>query len=791
MYSESAFRFMRCLGVIVLLTAALLFAGCDDSSPEPPVGDGDVDIAEHDADDMTDGDADSDPVNDGDSDDSADSGDNEEAGEVDETPDTEPDIDVDGDEADLIDEDMPVDGDDTPDGDLEEDIDRESSEEVEISDEESEASETVQIDLPRPPDMTACIGNTCSRNEDCCGDSYCARPATAESGLCQPLEVVISGYWRWFAKSPAGDVLAGILSDRVYLWDAETLEPLDILNSSVPVSGAAFSPDGSLLVTIGANAYVRVWDVATRAIISAFTGDQIVRFPFFLNDNQTLVFTNHMGGLSFWNARTGEKLEDTWQLQPGGGLVYSMTISPDRSMLAVYWPGNTVDIYRVSDRQLLHSVTPDITPRGFFRLLYSPDSSLLVVGDGSGVIAWDTATGETAWSISLGDASFKECIFSDNGDFLYYATVSDGLWQMLRWDCVAETETTVISPRNEGYFTLGLALSSEEQRMAMVGWPGQYRTYTIADGVLQNGYEYPFMNGGNVQTMAISPQGGHAAFGTMDGTRVLNIPDWDTLQVLEDIEDSADFLGFSPDDAYLIGSDYYLDTTVRWNLTDGSADWTVNDFSALTISPDASQVVGWDGEKLVVLNGETGQTITDIALDNAPAMFRFCGDGSAAVVAYRGSTAAVETTSWEAGSPVAFPENLSALQFSPDCTHMVAVDLDAENDSYGLYLLRVSDGAVLGSYTSSYEMEYASKSRAAFSPDGSILAASVGSNDYNGPIPIHLFSVPDMTLLGTLKGTSSTVFTLAFSADGRTLYSLKENSGVRVWDISSFIAQSP
>ena len=791
MYSESAFRFMRCLGVIVLLTAALLYAGCDDGTPEPTPGDGDIDVTEYVADDITDGDVDSDPVSDGDSDDSADSGDNEEAGEVDETPDTEPDTEVDGDEADLIDDDMPVDGDDTPEGDLEEDIDGESSEEVEISEEESETSETVQIDLPRPPDMTACIGNTCSRNEDCCGDSYCARPATAESGLCRPLEVVTNGYWRWFAKSPAGDVLAGILSDRVYLWDAETLQPLDILNSSVPVSGAAFSPDGSLLVTIGGRLYVQVWDVATRTLVSTFTANLRNPLPHFLNDNQTLVFASDTGGLYFWDALTGELLEDTWQLQPGGWPVYSIAMSPDRSMLAVYWPGNVIDIYRVSDRQLLHSVTSDNSPRGSLRLLFSPDSSLLAAGAGNGIIAWDTATGETAWSISLGDAYFKECIFSDNGDYIYYATVFDGLWQMLRWDCVAETETTVISPRNEGYFTLGLALSSDEQQMAMVGWPGQFRTYTLADGVLQNGYEYPFMNGGNVQTMAISPLEEHAAFGTIDGTRVLNIPDWDTLQVLEDIEDSVDFLGFSPDDAYLIGSDYYVDTTVRWNLADGSADWTVRDFSAWAISPDASLVVGWDGEQLVVLNGETGQTITDIALDNAPAMFRFCGDGSAAVVAYHGSTAAVDTTSWEAGSPVAFSEDLSALQFSPDCTHMVAVDVDASNDSYSLHILQVSNGAELGSYTSSYEMEYVSKSRAIFSPDGSILAASVGSSDFTGSIPIHLFSVPDMTLLGTLEGTSSTVYALAFSVDGHTLYSLKENSGIRVWDISSFIPQSP
>lgn len=125
-----------------------------------------------------------------------------------------------------------------------------------------------------------------------------------------PLEVssrdVASAQFSALAVSPKGDLVAwshGDATTNIWLASIDTGKPLGELKGHTEwVEGLAFSSDGELLASAGADRIIRVWNVAEQKQIRRFHGhrDEVWRVSF-LPDDKTLVSGGKGGSVRLWS----------------------------------------------------------------------------------------------------------------------------------------------------------------------------------------------------------------------------------------------------------------------------------------------------------------------------------------------------------------------------------------------------------------------------------------------------------------------------------------------------------
>ena len=201
------------------------------------------------------------------------------------------------------------------------------------------------------------------------------------------------------------------------VWDAVTGEVLRTLSGhTVDVWSVAIAPDGSRLVTTGADARAIVWDTRTGEQLLDLGIDEGTFGASFSPDGERLVVGSIGGQVRILDTRSGEELESLRggpfcepMFSPDGARVAAAACSQETGADGAVWNSTT-------GRRTLPLAFRD--PHGVYGVVFSPDGTRLAIRDGGLVHVIDSVTREELVTLAGHAGGVLGVAFSRDGSRL-------------------------------------------------------------------------------------------------------------------------------------------------------------------------------------------------------------------------------------------------------------------------------------------------------------------------------------------------------------------------------------
>ncbi|HEY2620954.1 MAG TPA: TIR domain-containing protein [Acetobacteraceae bacterium] len=541
-------------------------------------------------------------------------------------------------------------------------------------------------------------------------------------------------------------------------------ERLRLVGHLAALYGAAFSPDGTRIVTASADRTARIWSTTAGQELVLLRGHrEWVRSAAFSADGARIVTASGDRTARIWNGTTGEELAI---FEGHESRVLCARFSPDGARIIAGLADGTARLWDADSGAELRSFTghEDLV----LGTAFSPDGARIVTAGRDGTARlWDATTGQVIAVLNGHADAVGTAAFSPDGARVVTASEDR---TARTWDAVTGRELAVL--RGHRNVVESAAFSPGGDRIVTGSWDRTARLWDAATGreiAVLTGHEH------RLRSACFSPHGARIVTASDDGTaRIWDAAPGQATAPLHGHEGWLRSASFSPDGTRIITASFDR-TAGLWDATNGHRIAALRGHDhwvqSAAFSPDGARVVTasfdrtarlWDartGEHLATLRGHTG-SVRGAA---------FAADSTRIVTASEDCTARL----WDAATGElrtilqGHEDWVLSASFSPDGARVVTTSEDRTARFWDaatgqqLATLRGHEGWVLG---------------ASFSPDGNRVATT--SRDRTA----RLWDAASARELAVLSGHGNWILAAGFAPGSAVVVTASRDATARVWD---------
>jgi WD40 repeat protein len=339
------------------------------------------------------------------------------------------------------------------------------------------------------------------------------------------------------------------------VWEVSSGKQLLLLSGNSDwVKSVAFSPDGTKVLT-GSDS-VRLWDITTVNQQLTFSAPAGITASALSADGKTILVGDVDGNTGLWNLKTGKLLRN---FPKDNHDVKAIALSPDGNLAAIPLTNDgsvNIDLYDLSTGELLKTFTVDAQQPFLVTVTFSSDSKMLFATDFEDITRiWDVESGQELRRFNGHDLlNHNPAIFSPGGNLV---AIDGGMsW----WDISSGEQLEFPSEMNGNVMNF----SADGSLVAMANNGKTVKVWDVSTQQAVNSFSG---HTDRVISLTFSPDNKLLLTGSADKTaRLWDISTGQQIRVFSGHTAAVTSVAFAPDGKRIVTTS--LDKTIRTWITD-------------------------------------------------------------------------------------------------------------------------------------------------------------------------------------------------------------------------------